>query len=1047
MTTFRNSLERYLKTLTELRNLGASEATIRDAFLEFLKNAFPNLEQMEPILLEQYIPGLKVRGGYADAFLGDLIFEFKRRLDDVKREEGKKQLTRYLENQQHPEQFFGILTDGEVLEVYVLRKGELYNVDKLKLDLKEADKCHLWLDCYLFHEKAKVPTAEDVVLRFGEKSPTFLRSIELLYDIWESVKDNSSVKTKFAEWQNLLAIVYGSGVGNEDLFLRHTYLSLFARVLAFVALKQRNPNDEELSGIITGETFERMGLDNFVSEDFFAWVKNDERIKDLLNSFAIRLTTTYKLDSINEDLLKELYQRLVDPQTRHDLGEYYTPDWLAELTLRRIGFPSSHSQPSLIDPACGSGTFLFTAIRLLKEAGLQGAKLVEFCASHLAGIDVHPLAVIIARTNFLLALADDLREYKSYFSIPIYMADSLNLDVPDEFSTEYIKEYLGRKYFEVPVNLNTLASLKGKELKEGLLPAFLFPLEVIERPDLLNELIDSIISFSDPQKNESDAKTGFKARLKDLNVPKVESDWWLWEKNLLLMRWLLQHPVTDTVWRFILKNAYRPTLLARRKFSFVVGNPPWLSYRYVNEPRYQKRLRELATKRYKLLSSSDTYLFTHIELATIFFAFCAEHYLANGGTLAFVMPRSILTGAEHHAKFREYYVSTAQLIIDCEKVNPLFNVPACVVIWQKSEKNKKKFVPVLQLEGNLPFHNIKWELAQEYLRINETAFEVPTPIGESQYLEHIKNGACITPRCFWFVRPYSEAKTIDRKCPQLETDSQILLKAKSPWDVRLQGKVESEFLFSTLHSEDLLPFGWRKFSLIILPLKEGQLLSAEEAFKKGKSHLYNWLTKAENAWKQYAKSTQQIYSIYDWLNYRNKLTAQSLSGVYKLVYPASGTHLCACVLDANNVKDWKIHNLSVQGFVADVNTYYFETQTEDEAHYICAILNAPCVDNLIKKFQTRGAFGVHRGKGERHIHRRPFKVLPIPIFNPRNRFHLELAKLSKECHEKVKEFIENTDERTLSLSIGSLRRKVRKMLENELSKIDKLVRKNFLEHK
>jgi type I restriction-modification system DNA methylase subunit len=84
--------------------------------------------------------------------------------------------------------------------------------------------------------------------------------------------------------------------------------------------------------------------------------------------------------------------------------------------------------------------------------------------------------------------------------------------------------------------------------------------------------------------------------------------------------------------------------------------------------------------RYKLLAKNEDHLFTQMELATLFFAFCAEHYLTDGGTLAFVMPRSILTGAKQHAKFRQRFVATANLLIDCEQVTPLFNVPACVVV-------------------------------------------------------------------------------------------------------------------------------------------------------------------------------------------------------------------------------------------------------------------------------------------------------------------------------------------------------------------------------
>ncbi len=759
MGDFAETLRGYLETLTNLRQQGASEDSIRDAFLQFLRTAFPRLSLAEPFVLEKHIPALRVRGGFADALYGDLIFEFERRLDDAKRAEGKSQLTRYLSNQRHPDRFFGILTDGETLEVYALRDGELAKVDELKLDAEKADECRLWLDCYLFHEKHLVPTANDITLRFGERSPTFWHSLRLLRNAWQKAKNDPSVQTKFAEWQSLLAIVYGSAVGDEDLFLRHTYLALFARVLAFVALERRAPNSDELPGLITGETFERMGLDNFVTDDFFAWAKGDTDAETLLRSLATRLTAAYDLAAINEDLLKGLYQELVDPETRHDLGEFYTPDWLAELTLRQAGFPSSLVPrptplvPSLLDPACGSGTFLFIAIRLLREAGFQGTDLVEFCASHLAGIDVHPLAVTIARTNFVLALGDDLRTYSKRFSVPIYMVDSLNL--PENFGRQQI--------LTVPVDLKTLAKMAGKKPARNLPQAFHLPAELAMHPDRLNDAIDALLEFADPQISDFDASKGFSARLSELDIPLEHLGYW--RSNLRLMRWLMQPPATDTVWRFVLKNAYRPALLAHRKFAFVVGNPPWLPYRYIQRRDYQERVRELVLSRYKLLSSSDAHLFTQMELATLFFAFCAEHYLADDGTLAFVMPRSILTGAKQHAEFRKRYVATAKLLIDCEQVTPLFNVPACVVLWKKTGRSGvSREIPMLKIPGELPTHNASWQQAQKNLHFVETTFATPTALGQSPYFERVTQGATIVPRCLWFVRPVP-ALVIDRRRP------------------------------------------------------------------------------------------------------------------------------------------------------------------------------------------------------------------------------------------------------------------------------------------
>jgi hypothetical protein len=505
-----------------------------------------------------------------------------------------------------------------------------------------------------------------------------------------------------------------------------------------------------------------------------------------------------------------------------------------------------------------------------------------------------------------------------------------------------------------------------------------------------------------------------------------------WQSNLRLMRWLMQSPATDTVWRFVLKNAYRPALLAHRKFAFVVGNPPWLSYRYIKRQDYQERVRELVLSRYKLLSSSDAHLFTQMELATLFFAFCAEHYLADGGTLAFVMPRSILTGAKQHAKFRQRFVAIAKLLIDCEQVTPLFNVPACVVVWDKGQGTggKGRSVPMLRLSGELPTRNASWQQAEKILHIAETTFTPPTALGQSPYFDWVTQGATIVPRCLWFVRPV-QALVIDRRRPQLETDPQIEPQAKAPWKgIRLQGSVEAEFLFATLLSDDMLPFGWRQLSLVVLPLSGRKLLSADDAIRQGKAGLADWLRKADAIWRKHRKSQEELLN---YLNWQGKLTAQSPTGVYKLVYKSRGTHLYACVVDTRDVSGWQVYGLPVQGFIVDHACYWLETNSEDEAHYLCAVLNAPCVDDAIKPFQTKGLLG------ERNIHRAPFEVLPIPLFSRRDERHQRLAELSRVCHKKVAQFVAGADEKTLTQPIGRLRQQVREMLSNELSHINRLV--------
>ena len=54
--------------------------------------------------------------------------------------------------------------------MYALRNDALEPVDQLALSGGGGVQPKLWLDCYLFHEKNLAPTANDVALRFGERS-------------------------------------------------------------------------------------------------------------------------------------------------------------------------------------------------------------------------------------------------------------------------------------------------------------------------------------------------------------------------------------------------------------------------------------------------------------------------------------------------------------------------------------------------------------------------------------------------------------------------------------------------------------------------------------------------------------------------------------------------------------------------------------------------------------------------------------------------------------------------------------------------------------
>jgi len=129
-----------------------------------------------------------------------------------------------------------------------------------------------------------------------------------------------------------------------------------------------------------------MNIENFLEGDYFSWYLDvlDEDLADLVAELARRLAdyevATPQLEpEFARDLLKRLYQNLVPRDLRHRLGEYYTPDWLANYLLDEVGLSLENllkmgEEDSLkplelrvLDPACGSGTFLVLYISRLRR--------------------------------------------------------------------------------------------------------------------------------------------------------------------------------------------------------------------------------------------------------------------------------------------------------------------------------------------------------------------------------------------------------------------------------------------------------------------------------------------------------------------------------------------------------------------------------------------------------------------------------------------------------------------------------------------------------
>ncbi|MBM4080992.1 MAG: hypothetical protein FJ278_14905, partial [Planctomycetes bacterium] len=320
---------------------------------------------------------------------------------------------------------------------------------------------------------ARLPlTAEHLAARFepkGKIAPLAVSAFADALEHWGSPR----VRVFFNEWKRLFGIVYGEQFGaqkseqaqtlaglygvaqgtdfQELLFCVHTYFALLMKLIAaeLITLKDssfamsfchqlthasQDGLRAQLTEVEDGGVYAKRGVSNFLEGDFFRWYLDalSPRLEEAVRETARGLaefepaTTTIDPES-TRDLLKKLYQYLVPQDVRHKLGEYYTPDWLAELVLNEVDYGGDTRQ-RVLDPACGSGTFLVLAIQRAKDYGRSHrqprGETAKRIAAHIWGFDLNPLAVIAARTNYLFALGDLVAELER-LEIPIYLADSV----------------------------------------------------------------------------------------------------------------------------------------------------------------------------------------------------------------------------------------------------------------------------------------------------------------------------------------------------------------------------------------------------------------------------------------------------------------------------------------------------------------------------------------------------------------------------------------------------------------------------------------------
>lgn len=968
----------------------------------------------------------------------------------------KDYLTALARRERHKaERLAAVVFNGDFY-IWVRQREKSWYIDDPVAVRPETTERFLRTLCSLSTERALIP--ENLIEDFGENANVSRQVVAGLYRALTSPHPRR-VTVLFQQWSRQFSEVcdydqasrvnvgdqarsYGIKEKNvqsfEFFFCLHTYYALLIKLLALqivhfylmpklgTDLRQAaaKPSEElrkYLGAVENGGIFRQLGINNLMEGDFFGWYLDcwSESVEgvcrgviDTLGNYA---ADTLDIDpDVSRDLLKNLYQNLMPKQLRHNLGEYYTPDWLAERTLglldgapeetvrqvegaeksTRINVYRGDPRKRLLDPACGSGTFLVMAIKRIKQYAwrhtMNEREVLELILQNVVGFDLNPLAVISARTNYLLALGDLLQHRRGEINIPVYLCDSILTPSDDVF---------------IPGNQPTLGLRTGRYSFPTAVGTFAIPASLVsaQSVDVLANLLEESVTM----KLSLDQFARKASQVLSLDPEKAQDDTKLVTELYGHLRKLDGEGING-IWARIIKNAFAPVFSGR--FDLVAGNPPWVNWSSLPE-EYRTRTRPVwsyyglfthAGLRARLGSAMD-------DISILLTYVAADRYLSARGRLGFVITQTILKSEGGGQGFRRLRLANREWLqvvwVDDFSSIQVFDGPSnrtAIIILSKGRQTRfpvaygywRKVAHRQSLPTDAPLTHIISLTSMSIWRAQPIRTDEPTSpwftgrgrayegvrklVGEAPYQARM-GVHCHGNGAYWLefitqrpngpilVRNIAEAgrSEIDSVEASLETEFVYpLLRGK---DVQ-QWRAKSELLILVPHSRQSPAVGVEQSLLQEVAPKTLAYLTRFEAFLRARSG-YRQFFSAQRA---------PFWSMYN--------VGPYTFAPYKVVWRyIAGDFTTAVVSSAST--PWGENKL----VIPETKLVLIPFQSETEAHFVCAQLASSPARFLVMSYIVNIQMATH-----------VMKYVKLQRYNPKATLHMELAKLSREAHGNVR---------------------------------------------
>lgn len=827
---------------------------------------------------------------------------------------------------------------------------------------------------------------------------------ELYASICKADESPTTTKTKmlFSEWRRLFSQVVGFQPAHmknlltrqeishnqpyQDnpaayLFALNTYIAIIAKVVAACALPRASqdvmesgvPVAERLRAVETGELFEHAGILNMLSGDFFSWYLDDSdwplyqpHLSAMLGRLGgVDFTVSKKHADTTRDLFKGIYERFIPREVRHALGEFYTPDWLAEHGMDLLEWQPADS---LTDPTCGSGTFLLEAIRRRRKA--NSAATAQSLLAGIHGIDLNPLAVLAAKGSLAVFLSPYLDPVHP-IRLPVYLADAVHPAAVDLFSnySHVLQTEVGPKEFSVPEQMIGHSDFfrifsKVRTLIDADYPAV----------KICSAILSDLQAMGLDQSDISVVSTTV------ANLVELHDQGW------------------NGIWCSILADRFAAGAIPRS--SHICGNPPWV--KWSNLPKDYAQSIQQHCRGLGVFSTDKWVGGIESDISTVITYQAVKHYLAHDGRLGFFLPGSVFT-TESSAGFRRFSIDNGSLpcrvllVEDYQDIRPFDGVSNHPTFLMMQRDATTKFpVPYRSWTAgessaaNQRTYSSAEQFRRAAQRIDGIAVPVPGGDGTRPWLVGSTEEQAVFAKVFAAgAKPEYKARkgiTTDRNGifwvqatgavgPELVTVRNAADIGKTKGIPQITATVESEHLFPLLRGRGVAPFNAvPEADLRILVPQRG--MHGDPDLPTASPHTFKFLHRFKSHLEQRSslkrfQKGQEFYSLWS--------TGPYTFAPFKVLWREMGNTFAAAYIGSASIE-----YAGEKIVIPDHKLYFIPVYSEPEAAYLTGFLNAPTISKAVSAYAAQLSLGASVAE-----------YLNIPKFDETDKYMEEIGNIAR----------------------------------------------------